>query len=79
MKKEFYSREYGKKVFYQSNYDLYQSTAADWRDTFAYLVPPHAPELEELPAVCRYLIFHIGFYLVFVLCIPHKYKIVIKL
>ncbi|XP_062167844.1 1-aminocyclopropane-1-carboxylate oxidase homolog 1-like [Alnus glutinosa] len=58
VKKEFYSREYGKKVFYQSNYDLYQSTAADWRDTFVYLVPSNAPELEEvvLPAVCREIV-----------------------
>ena len=79
VKKDFYSRKYGKKVFYQSNCDLYQSTVTDWRDTFLYLVPPHALEPEELPAVCRYLIYQIGFYIVFVLCIPHKYKIVIKL
>lgn len=69
VKKEFYSREYGKKVFYQSNYDLYQSTAADWRDTFVYLVPSNAPELEEvvLPAVCRYIC---GLYIVYAALLP---------
>ena len=61
VKKEFYSRDYGKKVLFLSNHDLYQSTVADWRDSFLYLVPSNAPELEKLPAVCRYIF--IGFYL----------------
>ncbi|KAM3756011.1 hypothetical protein ACB098_02G080700 [Castanea mollissima] len=51
-KKEFYSRDYGKKVLYLSNYDLYQSAAANWRDTFICFAAPNPPELEELPAVC---------------------------
>ncbi|XP_059447419.1 1-aminocyclopropane-1-carboxylate oxidase homolog 1-like [Corylus avellana] len=56
VKKEFYSRDYGKKVLYLSNYDLYQSPAASWKDTFICFVAPNAPELEELPAVCREIV-----------------------
>ncbi|XP_075653222.1 1-aminocyclopropane-1-carboxylate oxidase homolog 1-like [Castanea sativa] len=55
-KKEFYSRDYGKKVLYLSNYDLYQSAAANWRDTFICFAAPNPPELEELPAVCRHIV-----------------------
>jgi hypothetical protein len=60
VKKEFYSRYYGKKVLYLSNYDLYQSPAANWRDTFICFVAPNAPELEELPVLCKYLLKLIG-------------------
>lgn len=56
VKKEFYSRDYGKKVLYLSNYDVYQSAAANWRDTFICFAAPNPPELEELPAVCRYVV-----------------------
>nr|POE68786.1 1-aminocyclopropane-1-carboxylate oxidase like 1 [Quercus suber] len=56
VKKEFYSNDYGKKVLYLSNYDVYQSAAANWRDTFICFAAPNPPELEELPAVCRHIV-----------------------
>ncbi|MFQ6631342.1 hypothetical protein Gotur_009371 [Gossypium turneri] len=32
-KKEIYSRDYSKKVYYNSNIDLYKAEATNWRDT----------------------------------------------
>ncbi|XP_060186123.1 1-aminocyclopropane-1-carboxylate oxidase homolog 1-like [Lycium barbarum] len=52
-KMEFYSRDDMKKVFFNSNFDLYQSKAADWRDTLACLMAPNPPSSDELPEICR--------------------------
>ncbi|KAK9943669.1 hypothetical protein M0R45_009270 [Rubus argutus] len=53
LKKEFYTRNIsGKKVYYQSNYDLYQSSSADWRDSFGCSFFPNPPKPEELPSLC---------------------------
>ncbi|KAF6998595.1 hypothetical protein CFC21_014704 [Triticum aestivum] len=49
-KAPYYTRDTGRRVRYQSNLDLFQSTAANWRDTLFMEMPP-APE--ELPAACR--------------------------
>lgn len=57
VKKQFYSRDQDKMVKYNSNYDLYKSRAARWRDTFSVslqrsdLRDPH-----DIPSVCRYII-----------------------
>ncbi|WOH12731.1 hypothetical protein DCAR_0832239 [Daucus carota subsp. sativus] len=52
VKKEFYTRDYTKKVAYHSNLYLFSARAADWRDTlYCVMAPP--PEPEELPAPCR--------------------------
>ncbi|CAB4261749.1 unnamed protein product [Prunus armeniaca] len=56
LKKEFYSRDFGKKVYYMSNYHLYQSSEANWRDTFVCYVAPDPPKQEELPSVCREIV-----------------------
>lgn len=58
LKKEYYSRDFkSRRVRYESNFDLYQSRAANWRDTLniSVLHSCHI-EPEELPAVCRNVI-----------------------
>ena len=53
VKKLFYSRDPKRKVLYFSNYDLYQSPAAFWKDTLVCVMSPNQPEPEELPLICR--------------------------
>eukprot|EP00257_Ricinus_communis_P009983 XP_002529305.3 uncharacterized protein LOC8276157 [Ricinus communis] len=53
LKKEFYSRDYTKKVLYNSNFDLYSSPFANWRDSIFFQMIPDPPKPEELPAACR--------------------------
>lgn len=55
VKEEIYSRDYAKKVYYNTNFDLYQAPAANWRDTLSCVMAPRAPDLGELPSVCRYV------------------------
>ncbi|XP_009619591.1 1-aminocyclopropane-1-carboxylate oxidase homolog 1 isoform X2 [Nicotiana tabacum] len=52
-KMEFYSRDNLKKVKFNSNFDLYQSKAANWRDTLACVMAPNPPRSDELPVTCR--------------------------
>lgn len=52
-KKEFYSRDYTRKVLYNSNFDLYQVSAASWRDTLTCVMAPNPPNSEVLPSICR--------------------------
>lgn len=54
MKREYYSREMGRKVKYMSNFDLYNSKAANWRDTLFCVMGPESFDPQELPLVCRY-------------------------
>lgn len=54
VKKEFYTRDRSRPVRYDSNYDLYRSKVANWRDTLQIsnvFVPELKPEV--LPSVCR--------------------------
>lgn len=53
LKKQFYSRDVTKKFYYNSNFDLYQTAAANWRDTLSCILAPDQPDPEQLPAVCR--------------------------
>lgn len=53
IKKEYYSREWTKKVRYESNIDLYRSKAANWRDTMTINLFVRDQEPEELPVACR--------------------------
>ncbi|CAH8336918.1 unnamed protein product [Eruca vesicaria subsp. sativa] len=54
VKKSYFSREATKKFVYNSNFDLYSSTACvNWRDSFACYMAPDTPAPEELPVVCR--------------------------
>lgn len=57
IKKQFYTRDFGsKKVAYNSNFDLYSSAAAIWRDTLFSVMAPDPPMPEELPEVSRDII-----------------------
>lgn len=55
VKREIYSRDPVKPLVYNSNFDLYSSPAANWRDTFYCFMAPHPPNPEMLPLVCRYV------------------------
>ncbi|KAK3417360.1 hypothetical protein EUGRSUZ_H03105 [Eucalyptus grandis] len=52
-KRRFYSRDFTTSVAYHSNFNLYKTEAANWRDTLFCVMAPNAPEAEDLPAVCR--------------------------
>jgi len=54
VKKEYYSRDPSKQVWFNSNRDLYHSRAANWRDTL-YVSPVLGSEFdpELLPPICR--------------------------
>ncbi|KAM7466986.1 hypothetical protein LguiB_014548 [Lonicera macranthoides] len=53
VKKEFYTRDVKKTFGYNSNFDLYQAPAANWRDTLFCVATPQPPDPEDLPPVCR--------------------------
>ncbi|XP_015967482.1 1-aminocyclopropane-1-carboxylate oxidase homolog 1 [Arachis duranensis] len=53
VKGEYYTREMTKKVKYVSNFDLYQSKYANWRDTLFCVMGPEPLDPQELPPPCR--------------------------
>ncbi|KAK1379864.1 hypothetical protein POM88_026608 [Heracleum sosnowskyi] len=53
VKKQFYTRDVTSKLVYNSNHDLFTSTAANKRDTFFCFMAPSLPQPEELPEPCR--------------------------
>nr|KYP59291.1 1-aminocyclopropane-1-carboxylate oxidase isogeny 1 [Cajanus cajan] len=53
VRKEFYTRDFKKKVLYYSNMTLYSDQPVNWRDTFGFAVAPDPPKPEEIPSVCR--------------------------
>ncbi|CAN1269529.1 1-aminocyclopropane-1-carboxylate oxidase homolog 3 [Linum perenne] len=55
-KKEFYSRDFSKKIGYYTNFYLYNSPFIDWRDTIYFNMAPHPPSPHELPRVCREIV-----------------------
>ncbi|KAG7596072.1 Oxoglutarate/iron-dependent dioxygenase [Arabidopsis suecica] len=52
VKKRFYSRDPASKMVYSSNFDLFSSPAANWRDTLGCYTAPDPPRPEDLPATC---------------------------
>ncbi|XP_073158374.1 1-aminocyclopropane-1-carboxylate oxidase homolog isoform X2 [Henckelia pumila] len=52
IKKHYYSRDFTKAVGYYSNFDLYISPAANWKDSFHCVMAPESPPPEDLPAAC---------------------------
>uniref|UniRef100_A0A0E0LA29 Fe2OG dioxygenase domain-containing protein n=1 Tax=Oryza punctata TaxID=4537 RepID=A0A0E0LA29_ORYPU len=48
-----YGRSVDGGVDYFSNFDLYRSGAASWRDTIEVTFGPSRPDTERIPAVCR--------------------------
>ncbi|XP_048613768.1 1-aminocyclopropane-1-carboxylate oxidase homolog 2-like [Brassica napus] len=53
VKKQYYSRDFRREFVYTSNFDLYTSSAASWRDTFSCYMAPNPPKPQDLPAICR--------------------------
>ncbi|KAM7260264.1 hypothetical protein ACFE04_016005 [Oxalis oulophora] len=53
IRRGFYSRDLDKKVIYLSNFQLYKSAVADWRDSIAFRLAPNPPDPREFPQVCR--------------------------
>ncbi|TKW00286.1 hypothetical protein SEVIR_8G098900v4 [Setaria viridis] len=56
-KRPYYTRDMGSRVRYHSNFDLFQSPAATWRDTLYLDMAPIAPAPEEIPPACREVVF----------------------
>ncbi|RZC59952.1 hypothetical protein C5167_021710 [Papaver somniferum] len=53
-KKQFYSRDLNRTVRFNSNFDLYRTKYANWRDTLAFNMFAHDPvDPRELPYTCR--------------------------
>lgn len=56
VKKQFYTREPTRNVRFNSNFDLYHSRTASWKDTLAIFTSgTKSLEPNELPKVCRYI------------------------
>ncbi|KAK4586124.1 hypothetical protein RGQ29_023351 [Quercus rubra] len=53
VKSEYYTRELAKKVKFRSNFDLYKSRFANWRDSLYCVMGPDPLDPQELPLVCR--------------------------
>ena len=68
VKKEFYTRDWKRPVRYNSNFDLFSSPAANWRDTIFCVMAPNPPKPEELPVECRYLMINLSSSSVLNLC-----------
>jgi hypothetical protein len=52
-KARLYSREPGKAAKYHCNFDLFQSSVANWRDTLYLCMAPDPPADQDLPESCR--------------------------
>ncbi|KAF3456804.1 hypothetical protein FNV43_RR01458 [Rhamnella rubrinervis] len=53
VKAEYYTRELTKNVKFMSNFDLYESKSANWRDTLFCVMGPEPLDPHDLPFVCR--------------------------
>ncbi|KAF7084047.1 hypothetical protein CFC21_087742 [Triticum aestivum] len=52
-RRPYYSRDGQSRVRYHSNFDLFRSPAAIWRDTLYLDMAPTGPSPEEIPPACR--------------------------
>lgn len=52
-KARLFSREPGKSVWYNTNFDFYDSPVANWRDSLYINMDPNPPDPAELPENCR--------------------------
>ncbi|TVT97122.1 hypothetical protein EJB05_57645, partial [Eragrostis curvula] len=52
-KKPYYTRDKTRRVRYECNFDLFESPAANWRDTLFMKMSPAPPGEEEVPSACR--------------------------
>ncbi|XP_010457796.1 PREDICTED: 1-aminocyclopropane-1-carboxylate oxidase homolog 3-like isoform X1 [Camelina sativa] len=53
VKKGFYSRDFSRRFLYLSNFHLFSSPSASWRDTLACTMAPNPPKPHDLPETCR--------------------------
>ncbi|RWR75067.1 Oxoglutarate/iron-dependent dioxygenase [Cinnamomum micranthum f. kanehirae] len=53
IKSQHYHREMGSSVNFQTNFDLYRSSAATWRDTLQVRLGPDPPVVDRIPDACR--------------------------
>ncbi|KAM7487774.1 hypothetical protein LguiB_025258 [Lonicera macranthoides] len=53
LKRQYYRRDLSGGAAYSTNFDLYHSKAASWRDTIQIRMGPNPPEWEYVPEVCR--------------------------
>ncbi|KAK3043425.1 hypothetical protein RJ639_002004 [Escallonia herrerae] len=54
-KKEFYTRDNKNKVRFDSNFDLFKSRTANWRDTLTMSVSANKSlDSNQFPAICRH-------------------------
>ncbi|KAL9678219.1 hypothetical protein QQ045_016059 [Rhodiola kirilowii] len=58
-RKRFYWRGGGRKFTYVSNFDLYESKSANWRDTVFCAMAPDPVDPQQLPDVIRCAVFHL--------------------
>ncbi|XP_027335423.1 1-aminocyclopropane-1-carboxylate oxidase homolog 1-like isoform X3 [Abrus precatorius] len=54
VKRELYTRDPLRPLVYNSNFDLYSSPAANWRDTFYCCMAPHPPKPQDLDILLEY-------------------------
>ena len=52
-KARLYTRDLAKAVKYNCNFDLYESSVANWRDTLYLRIAPNPPADGEMPENCR--------------------------
>lgn len=55
-RKQFYTRDFQKKVVHYSNFDLFTAPTTNWRDTLYFYLSPDPPKPEDLPLVCRHVV-----------------------
>ncbi|KAI7753772.1 hypothetical protein M8C21_011691 [Ambrosia artemisiifolia] len=79
VKKDYYSRDPERMVKLNTNYDLYMSSAANWRDTLVIdMANTYDLHLHDLPSVCRYIFFiMITILLVEITCYVFVIKIIL--
>ncbi|KAH0905567.1 hypothetical protein BRARA_J00251 [Brassica rapa] len=53
VKKTYFSRDFAKTFIYHNNFELYSSSAGNWRDSFACYMAPNPPNPEEIAMACR--------------------------
>lgn len=54
-RKEYYSRDVSRKVLYFSTFNLFNTEAADWRDTLVCEEAPQPIDPQLLPPTCQYV------------------------
>jgi isopenicillin N synthase-like dioxygenase len=59
-KRPYYTRDTGRPLRFNSNFDLFSSPAANWRDTLFCAAAPDPPPPDELPPAVRHVMLEYG-------------------